>query len=465
VWRDEPLWVMVIRAHEIECAQWLRSPRGKPASLNKLTFETSRSESPDATMHRAVREIAGSFARQSAAIPSRPPGARLRVLVCDRWIALATVPWGQALTGAASRDRFLRGQFEAGGFAMLATDTVRFDDSAGFGQPRIAAAYPASLMEVLAGAAITLGARLESVHPLEVAAAQLVRSAAGRSTRALAIVDGERLLFMDAAPGGMTAGQSIVDPALLTNRAAVMRALWQRQRLRGTTPPKPGRLSALDLSGSDTNGAPTLNDDVSFVALGRAGGDELLPAMRAALSLDPGASLNGSTSPPKRGPTGWLVCGACVIMAAALAVHAFRLHGAARAQELASQRQLRVPAVQSPPKWSREELARIQAVNAAIREINLPIGPLLRAVRPPRDLRVALLGISVEPTSATNAPDGSLATIKLSAESASGAEMARYVGHLAKEQPLIRAYLVNHVVDETDSAYPYRFNVELSWRE
>ena len=98
------------------------------------------------------------------------------------------------------------------------------------------------------------------------------------------------------------------------------------------------------------------------------------------------------------------------------------------------------------------------------REINLPIGPLLRAVRPPRDLRVALLGISVEPTSSTGAPDGSLATIKLSAESASGAEMTRYVRYLV-QQPLVRAYLVNHVVDETDSAYPYRFNVEVSWRE
>lgn len=129
-----------------------------------------------------------------------------------------------------------------------------------------------------------------------------------------------------------------------------------------------------------------------------------------------------------------------------------------------AQRQLRGPAAQAPTKWTREELGRIQAVNAAIREINLPIGPLLRAVRPPRDLRVALLGISVEPTSSTGAPDGSLATIKLSAESASGAEMTRYVRYLV-QQPLVRAYLVNHVVDETDSAYPYRFNVEVSWRE
>jgi hypothetical protein len=153
------------------------------------------------------------------------------------------------------------------------------------------------------------------------------------------------------------------------------------------------------------------------------------------------------------------------MLAAALGGHAFRLSHVAGTLELAAERQARMPALPVPPKWTREELGRVRAVNAAIREINLPIGAVLRALQPPRDIRVALLGIAVEPTSADlGSADAQRATLKISAESASGTEMTRYVGYLAGRPPLERAYLVSHVV-EAGSAYPYRFTVEVAWRE
>jgi len=495
VWRVEVSCVMVIGAHEVECAEWPRAFRGMPSRSLKLPIATDGAELyvgprprgtasaprggeqlsserpgdsclPDAAMHRAVSEMASSFFAESAATPSHSSPRRLRVLVCDRWIALTTVPWSQPLVRTATQDRFLRSHLEAAGFETTVADTVRMDEEAAFGRPRIAVAYPALLMGMLADAAATLGAHLESVQPLEVAVARLARSRVGRSARALAILDRERLRFMDMAAGGLTAGQSLVELALLADRSSSIQALWRRQQLRDPALGERARLHALDLRGPASDATPPASSDVAFVEWPQGREAALSPAMRAALVVDPGSSLNGSKTPPKRSAAGWLVSAACLILAAILGAHAHRLSTAARTLELAVERQTRTPTLPTPPKWTREDLARIRAVNAAIREINLPIAPVLRALQPPRDIRVALLGIVVEPAGAADrSADGANAALKLNAESASGAEMARYVGYLAERPPLVRAYLVNHVVDETDSAHPYRFTVEVAWRE
>ena len=192
----------------------------------------------------------------------------------------------------------------------------------------------------------------------------------------------------------------------------------------------------LDLRAQAMEVSPPATGGVAIVEWPRTGESALSPAMRAALVVDAGSSLNGSTMLPKRSVAGWLMSGACLILAAALGVHAVRLSNAARVLEIAVERRTHAPTLPTPAKWTAEELARIRAVNAAIREINLPIAPVLRALQPPRDIRVALLGIVVEPANASGrSAEGANAALKLNAESASGAEMARYVGYLAERAP------------------------------
>jgi hypothetical protein len=465
VWRAEASWVMTIGAHEVECAEWPRALRGASSRSSTLSIATVDDARPDAAMHRAVSEVGKAFIAASPATASRSRPGRLRVLVSDRWIALTTVPWGQALAGSTTRDRFLRDHLEAAGFEITAADTVRIDDDAAFGQPRIAVAYPAPLMDLLAVAAATLGAKLESVQPLEVVLTQWVCSRLALSAGNLAILDRDRLRFMRVAPGGLTAGQSLIEPALSADRRTFVRTLWQRQRLRDPALGERASLQALDLQSSTAEAASPTDSDVTFVEWPQDRETAPSPAMRAALVVASSSSLNGSTTARKRSAAGWLVGSTCLILAAALGGHAFRLSHAAGTLELAAERQARIPAVSAPLKWTRDELGRIRAVNAAIREINLPIAAVLRALQPPRDIRVALLSIAVEPASADHGSvDAKGATLKISAESASGAEMTRYVGYLAGRPPLERAYLVSHVV-EAGSAYPYRFTAEVAWRE
>lgn len=465
MWRAETSWVMVIGAHEVECAEWPRALRGASSRSSTLSITTVDGERPDAAMHRAVSEIAMSLGAASRATTSRSRPGRLRVLVCDRWIALTTVPWGQALASGASRERFLREQLGAGGFETAAGDTVRMDDGAAFGQPRIAAAYPASLMDLLAATAAALGARLELVQPLEVALTLSVRSRVALSAGDIAILDRDRLRFMKIARGGLTAGQSLIEPALRADRRTFVQAMWQRQRLRDPALGGGARLHALDLRSSIVETVQPTDSDVTFIDWPQDHATAPSPAMRAALVAASSSSLNGSTTTRKRSATGWLVASTCLILAAALGGHAVRLSHAASTLELTAARQARMPTLPEPPKWTREELGRVRAVNAAIREINRPIAAMLRALQPPRDIRVALLGVAVEAASTDHgSADAKGATLKISAESASGTDMTRYVGYLAGRPPLERAYLVSHLV-EAGSAYPYRFTVEVAWRE
>lgn len=463
MWRADTGWYLVVGAHRVECAELPRGAHGPAARSAMLPIEPADGESPDAAMRRIVAAVcAAALAGAEVSTGSR---TRLSVLVSDRWIALTTIAWGQALPSTATRERFVRGQLEAAGFTTAPTDVVRIDDGPGFGQPRIAAAYPGALLALLGDAASALGARLESVQPLEAALTRLARQRVGRSLQALALLDGARLRFMATGPDGVTAGQSLEDPALSIDPTSTLLTLWRRQQLRDPALGDAEALHLLDLRDPARRDRAASGPGPTAVTWRDDDDPPRTPALRAALVADPGATLNAARPTRRAGPLAWGVAAVSLALSAVLVLQASRFGESAKTSELLAAGQTVRPAATAAPAWTREELARIRAVNAAIREINLPIATLLRALQPPRDIRVALLGIAVEPAGAANDAADGFATLKLSAESASGAEMARYVGHLAGRAPLQRAYLVSHSVDETDTAYPYRFTVELTWRE
>jgi hypothetical protein len=101
-------------------------------------------------------------------------------------------------------------------------------------------------------------------------------------------------------------------------------------------------------------------------------------------------------------------------------------------------------------------------VNAAVRELNLPISALLAALQPPADLRVAVLGVDV--TSGAQAAAGT-SSVKISAQARAGADMARYVAYVAQRRPFDSAYLVRHEIAGDAPDRPYRFTVEAAWKE
>ena len=327
MWRAEATCVLVIGAHAVECAEWPRAFRGAPLRSLKRPIATAGAETPAVAMQRAVGEMVHAFVAESA--DARSSARRLHVLVSDRWMGLTTIPWSQALTVSAERERFVRSQLEAAGFDVTDSDAVCMDETPAFGSPRIAVAYPAPLMNVIHQAATLLEARLESVLPLEVAVAQWVRSLGGRSARSLAILDGARLRFMAMAPSGLTAGHLVVEPLLLDDRTALLQTLWRRQQLRDPALGEQAQLQVLELTGTVSNQGPMARSEVAFVAWPQERDATLLPAMRAALASDVGSSLNGAKYSPRRNPVAWLVSVVCLSLAAVLGAQALSFNNEA----------------------------------------------------------------------------------------------------------------------------------------
>jgi hypothetical protein len=102
---------------------------------------------------------------------------------------------------------------------------------------------------------------------------------------------------------------------------------------------------------------------------------------------------------------------------------------------------------------------RMAAVNAAIQRLNLPLDAVLASVRPPKDLRVALVGLEAAGTAQ------SASALKITADAASPEEMTRYVAYLADRGPFGQAELVRHEVTAGPNGLVlFRFSVEAAWR-
>ena len=395
----------------------------------------------------------------------------LRVLVADCWLTWATLPWSDGLADSATADTYVRAQLAAGGTPCDATDAVRVDDAA-YGQPRVVARFPAGVMDALSRFAAGLGLALRSVCPLSVAA--WTAAPRGGSRVALAVLD-EGLTAV--VQGGRRIGEVIVRGPLseVAEGDAPVRALqglWNRLRARDPQFAALPGLAVLDLA--QVVGYAALPDAALPTGLQRVkwptqppGAPPSRRLQLAALCASRTAShTSGLDAVPAAGSPPWLRWAAAAAVTAALlgGAQAWRVARQAQATqaEWAALREIPAPVVRQVP-WSREDLARVQAVNAAVRELNLPISALLAALQPPGDLRVAVLGVDV----ASGAPvvAGGSSSVKISAQARSGADMARYVAYVAQRRPFGSAYLVRHEIATEAPDRPYRFTVEAQWKD
>lgn len=409
--------------------------------------------SGDATATDAIDTLAGALGRIEAA----PPLAAMRVLVADNWLASATLPWSSQVERGVGLDGSARVRLAAAGAEADSAATVRIDP-APFGAPRMVQAYPAALLALLHRNAARLGAPLVSVLPLSVACWDYARRHAPRAPAALAVQGAGLMMLARRADG---AARHMAD--LLVRHAPQpgparepLQQLWQRQCLRD---PQLAALDQVVLVELEADGAAPL---APFVAPSWDSGDGapsralLLAAAAPAHRLDALAQRTRLT-PPRLAALALL---ALTTVAALLSAAQATRHAAAlRARVEAAPAQ--VPVAVPAPAWSRAELARVQAVNVAIRELNLPFPAILRALAPPPDLRVAVLSVTTAASQSAAQPSH----VKLVAEARSAAEMARYVAFLAERKPFTGAYLTEHEIDETSPERPYRFTVEAAWKD
>lgn len=458
------LFVM-IGAQHIECgvmrgsgssAQWV-----KDSLVKHVIEEFDGIESPMLALTAAIQRLPLLLSLSSV--------DAVRVVVADCWLAVAGVPWSQNLKRTANADTFARTQLSGAGFEIDPADTLKLDD-APFESPRLTVAYPTTLLTALNYLADHLNGRLISILPLSVAAWGLALRQRGVRPQALAVLDNELMMFGYVSKGrhprltDVSVRRSASGSALTDQH---LREVWQRLCLRDPSLAEMGQVALLDLTCS---GNSKRSADQPFVLID-------LPPQVAAVSpsgVTPGLHLaanaghlrhildamsNASTPLPGR----WLALGAAVLFAAIMILQAVDTRQSVESlSSLLAAATNATQHVARPSSWNREEITRVKAVNAAIRELNMPISSILRALEPPRDIRVAVLSVE---TGAGSSSTTQVSNIKIVAEARTSAEMARYVGVVSERKPFTGAYLTEHEIDKTSAEQSYRFTVEAPWSE
>lgn len=386
----------------------------------------------------------------------------LRVIVADCWLSAMGVPWNPAMERKAGADAFARGQFAAAGHVVDAGDAVRLDD-APFGMPRLTVAYPAVWLGALDQLADDCQTRLDSVLPWSVAFWIFAQSAERRQLQVTALLSEGMLLMLRAA----AAGQPWLGEVTV-RRGAAGRSLdgsdlnvaWQRLCLRDPhlAPVQRVPFSVLgDEEGKIDAASPFVRLDLPEI-----GGTALSPALTlAAVAASVPSPLDARTSREGSGTRlQWGGALAAVALIGSLALP--MIENARLASALTGQLDAVAKPAPAKPRavsWSREELAKVQAVNAAIRELNLPVGALLQALEPPADIHVGVLAVET----VGGVSDARRPGLRIQAEAHTSEGMTRYAGFLATRKPFTEVYLTRHEVVADALEGPYRFTIEALW--
>lgn len=98
---------------------------------------------------------------------------------------------------------------------------------------------------------------------------------------------------------------------------------------------------------------------------------------------------------------------------------------------------------------------RIEAVNQAIKQLNLPWQKLFDAMERNRSDRISLLALE---------PDASNRILRIQAEAKAADDMVDFVEALQKDALFHSASLIRHEINESDRNKPYRFTLEARWQ-
>lgn len=474
MWSAERDRLLLVRAQEVN---GLAIPRNRGQTPKWLCSEPISPDEagPEGAIERCTTALAQSLGAGCASpILDRSAVPRVHVLVSDAWMPLVTVPWSSTLIAPNEREAHLRSQLLAAGHVIHPEDIVRMDDAPPLGQPRHVAAYPSALCRVLEATAKRLQGRLASVRPLSSA---LLTVLPRRSIKAAVLVDGTLMRHADLR-GGMLPrlGRWGDDRDVIESPTRSLRNFWRRLTLVDESLAHVDPLHVISLDRSinpDRQESPSLVAWPSPLRRGAVpGGSQgeqsatrgalahaLLSALRTRCALDAIQTLR-KTSPGATVAAALLWSAAAGTMAQSLWVET----ATHRARE-AALAELRSSAQRwsQAPSLTRDEQARWRATETAIADLNAPLLSVLHALQAPRDIRVAVLAVDAVSRGAQERSHSSMTPpLKLTAEAATPADMARYLDYLQSRPEFSHGHLLRHDLEDSTSPSRLRFTVEVT---
>jgi HAMP domain-containing protein len=381
----------------------------------------------------------------------------LRVVLADRWLAMACVPWSSAMAEHLAAHAFAREYLNQIGFDISPADLLRLDDSA-FGVARWAVCYPAVLLQSIATCANRWNMPCQTIRPQSVLAWEHLRR---QKTAAMAIVGEDSVVFgfseSDRGWGApRLSGIHMMVGSIGDAPGKRLQIAWQRCCLRYPAVQRMNEVLVWDATNPAAIGAvkqaPFLPAQENLS--GRGADTQWLSAFSNRHALDAVSLPNGHSV------WLWALLSALVLAACLMVADAWNQRNLAMLARDASDAARPAKSVSKAIPLSRDEQSRLLSVNAAIRQINAPIGDVLQALIPPRDIRVAVLSVE------TVLQDSDRATnvLKVKAEALSSDDMTRYAAFIAGRRPFARAYLTHHEVQNSPSER-IRFTLEAQWND
>jgi hypothetical protein len=123
-------------------------------------------------------------------------------------------------------------------------------------------------------------------------------------------------------------------------------------------------------------------------------------------------------------------------------------------QERDAIRHMTKPSLNQPSERIALSTVQTDAINRAIRQLNLPWDLLFAEVESCVDSQIGLLALE---------PDALNRMLRIHAETKSADDMFGFIRTLKKSTFLSDAFLVHHEISETDPNRPLRFIVEARW--
>ncbi len=500
--RANSTFLIVLGAQRIDCAV-MEGDAWRPGSVQCIPFEP-QADAMLAALQQLIDSSSESVSNAAAVINSDSaavtdtatkesrgkkhsaiqPSAitQIRVLISDLWLPTICVPWSPACMTAVESHAYAQMQLRAAGFELSVQDEIRLDDVP-YGQPRVAVTYPAALLEALSNLARRMQARLVSVLPLSLAGwryaqPSLAANGSKQQAVALAMLEDQQVTFVRCA------GEQLLqlmprslrhaggDSTPLPHAGSAALTQWQRIQLRDPQAAATKALYIFSLEQAVSTekdvASSTIWIDFPEASSAIVPVPRTLQLARCMATLRHSLGARGIVQDAALSLGRWVLIGLALTLAVGSVFSAFFIINEVKTlqQQRASAEARATREVTRPVAYSREEKNRIAAVNSAIRQLNLPVAALLQAMQPPKDIRVALLGVDMAGKGQTDGATGHHpATLKITAEARTGAEMASYVAFLAERRPFVAAYLARHEIVENQTEQPYRFTVEAIWEE
>ena len=476
-------WFVWVGADAVQAAAW---SEGRWLDEGRVTEAVAAD--PIEALGRVAARLSALAGLAPVGAPAHPPAhprshprSRLWVAVADAHLRGATLPWTPLLMRDALLPSLAQAQLVQAGHEPGARDRIRVGEGAA-GQPRALVAHPQALVAACEGLAATLGASLASMLPLSALAWQQARRQGAAPVGVL--VDGLALLLEAGEPGGRHLVR--VSAWRHADAESELRLRWRRWRLRaqvgGVAASEAGSASgtqavsrppSLPLLDWRTRPAvkaaatPDADADLAWLAAApvSASADAMADAVPTVLrqlqaaSRGAPSSLDAVERQAEATPLRWAALAGVTLLLLGLIVDNASTWQDRRIALAATQPEPRVSsAAPVDPAWSREELARIQQVNEAVRRLNVPLERLLIALQPPPDIPVALLSVDIRA-----AASGGRSVSQVRAQAGVGQDMSRYVAHVGSRAPFVDAHLKQHERREDEPGQPYQFTMEAAW--